>query len=372
MPTVTQAPAANPIAAIQAARAGDTVVVGAGTFSGSVTVPSGVTIVGAGSASSWLKGKMTFGSNTVVRDLKIGDAGMNAVRNGAGATNTLFERCRFRGGGGASWTYVVNLGSGNSCSRITFTDCEVERNLGVEVAGSDNGYNNVSIWCDKDRTVTDITFDGCHMGVSNGVKTGAPRMGLECFNYDDTVAGGGWKNVTLRDCVFEATDGHSADFSDQSFARATGLLIEGCTFKGGGLGGRWGWTLDLEMPLNPVIRNNTFYRGLGNWGYVIAVCDRGDTAYTSCGASITGNLLDLDANNGIAPVTNGWPVLLNGYDNRFTGNTVKCHYGTSSLFMLDHAYRSVITGNTFSIGSRPLTTPINGSSGNTTSPNTVN
>ena len=47
-PTATPTPAANPIAAIQAAKAGDTVVVGAGTYAGSVTVPNGVTIVGSG------------------------------------------------------------------------------------------------------------------------------------------------------------------------------------------------------------------------------------------------------------------------------------------------------------------------------------
>jgi hypothetical protein len=315
---------------------------------------------------------MTFGSNNVVRDLKIGDTGMNAVHNGAGATNTLFERCRFRGGGGADWTYVLSLGSGNSCSNITFRDCEVERNLGVEVAGSDKGFNNISIWCDTNHTVTGITFDGCRMGVSNGVKTGSPRMGLECFNYDDTVAGGGWKNVTLRNCVFEATDAHAADFSDQPFARATGLLIEGCTFKGGGLGGKWGWTVDLEMPLNPIVRNNTFYRGAGSWGYVLSVVDRGDTSYQSSGAIITGNVFDLDYDNGIAPSTGGWPIILNGYDNQFTGNTVKCHYGTACIFVLDHAYRNTITGNTLNIGTRPVVTSINGSSGNTVSPNTVN
>ena len=36
--------------------------------------------------------------------------------------------------------------------------------------------------------VTDITFDGCHVGVSNGAASGrtigSPRMGLECWCED--------------------------------------------------------------------------------------------------------------------------------------------------------------------------------------------
>jgi hypothetical protein len=40
--------------------------------------------------------------------------------------------------------------------------------------------------------------------------------------------------------------------------------------------------------------------------------------------------------------------------------------------VLDHAYRNTITGNTLNIGTRPVVTSINGSSGNTVSPNTVN
>ena len=368
-------PTTDPIAAIRAAKAGDTVVVGAGTFTGSVTVPDGVTIVGEGMTSSWIKGAMTFGSNVRVSDLKIGDAGMNAVHNKDGATNTTFERVRFRGGGGRDWTYVVNLGSGSDCDHITFKDCLVERNLGVEVAGSDKGFNNISIWTNVNARVSDITFEGCHIGVSNGQgghDTGSPRMGLECFVHQETAPPEyGWKNITLRDCVFEAADGHTADFSDIPNARGTGLLIEGCTFKGGGLGGKWGWTVALEMPLNPVIRNNTFLRGSGTWGYVLAVCDRNDTAYKSTGATITGNIFDLDTDNGIAPEMDGWPFVLNGYDNRFTGNTVHCHYGTKTLFALDHAYRNAITGNTFNIGSRRFVTQINGSTDNTVSPNTL-
>jgi hypothetical protein len=328
-------------------------------------------IDGAGRSTTWIRGHVTFGSDSQISDLKIGDRGVSAVHNRAGASNTVFTSCRFRGGGGKSWTYVVDLGSGAACSHITFRDCSIERNLGVDVDGR-RGFNNIAIWVGKGAPVTDITLEDCRIGVSNGGRgraKGAPRMGLECFV--DPAASVPWSNITLRDCVFAAADGHSADFSDQPFARATGLLIEGCTFKGGGLLGRWGWTLVLEMPLNPVVRNNTFYRGKGNWGYVLAVVDRGDSTYGTSGATITGNAFDLDTDNGIAPSTTGWPFVLNGYDNTFAGNTVRCHYGARHMLVLDHAYRNVVTGNTLKIGNRPLATQINGSSGNTVTANTV-
>jgi len=291
LPSPTSTAVSNPIAAaIQAAQPGDTVYVAAGTFTGSVTVPDGVTVVGQGSSSSWLKGKLTFGSNVVVRDLKIGDAGMYAVNNKDGASNTTFERVRFRGGGGVNWTYVVKLGgSGGDCDHVTFKDCQVERNLGVEVDGSDRGFNDVCIWTSANARVSDVTFEGCHIGVSNGVRSGAPRMGVECY----TDSGSGWQRITFRNCVVEVCDAHGMDFSDEYNIRSEGLVVEGCTLKGGGKAGReWGSTIDLEYPLRAVIRNNTF--GLG-WERCVQMTTRSDP-YNRSYTVFTGNRVDLTPN----------------------------------------------------------------------------
>ena len=341
----------------------------AGTYKvGSIRVPNGLTVTGAGMSASWLKGHLDFGSDQYISDLKIGDLGVSAVKNTDGASSTTFERVRFRGGGGRNWTYVVSLGSGADCDHITFRACQIERNLGVEVVGEDRGFNNVSVWTDRSGVVSDITFEGCHMGVSNGQgghDTGSPRMGLECYVHSDTAPTGyGWRNIVLRDCVFEAADCHTADFSDIPSARGTGLLIEGCLFKGGGYTNvKWQWTLDLEMPLNPIIRNNTFLRGNGNWGYVLAVVDRGDTAYKSSGATITGNIFDLDYDNGI-PISLGWPFVLQGLRqslHRQHGQLPLRDATPSSI--LDRAYGNTVTDNTFNIGKRTLFGSINGSSG---------
>jgi hypothetical protein len=126
----------NPVAAIQAAKAGDTVVVDAGTFTfDSLSVPKGVNVVGAGLGSTWLKGRLLFGSNSTFSDLKIGD-NLKATQNRAGAHNTSFVRCQFRGGGG---DYEATTSESNviylmDTYDLTFDSCNIERNLGVENA----------------------------------------------------------------------------------------------------------------------------------------------------------------------------------------------------------------------------------------------
>ena len=79
---------------------------------------------------AWLKGEVVFGSHSSISGLKLGDAG-KSTHNRRGASNTTFTACRFRGGGGSDFNApVIMLGlSQNSCDHITFTDCDIERNL---------------------------------------------------------------------------------------------------------------------------------------------------------------------------------------------------------------------------------------------------
>ena len=155
-------------------------------------------------------------------------------------------------------------------------------------------------------------------------------------------------------------------------ARSGGVLIEGCTFKGGGYASsHFKYTLNFEMPLGVVVRNNVFLRGLGSWGYILNVTDDGTKGGSGPGAIFTGNTFDLDAKNGIAPVSVGWPIVLMGYDNQFTDNTVRCHYGTLPVVTLDRAFRSTVTGNVFDVGGRTPIAGTPGSTNNSVSPNSV-
>jgi hypothetical protein len=278
-------------------------------------VPNGVNVVGLGSDNSWLQGKLLFGSNSRISGLKIGDYGVAAVHNVNGATNTVFEGCRFRGGGGNSYTYVVDLGMHARASNISFIGCQVERNLGSEDGSFSRGFNNVTIWSGTDSAVTDILFEGCHVGVSNGVATGSPRMGLECY----TDSGSGWQRVTIRGCTFEVTDCHALDFSDEPNSRSRGVLIEGCLIKGAGLARRlYGCCIDFEYPQGAVVRNNTIYRA---WEHAIQMTDRGDSRYTPAQATFTGNTIDVTVDNGV--ITAGYnQVKLHGTGNVWENNTI--------------------------------------------------
>jgi Pectate lyase superfamily protein len=349
----------------------------AGTYKVSlVTVPNGLTLQGAGSASSWLKGRLDFGSNQDISDLKIGpDSATDcAVHDLSGATNTVFEGCHFRGGGGEpGWVKspVVSLGCNHSCSHITFRNCEVERNLGTEDSSMSNGYNDMSIDVNSGVAVSYITFDGCHVGVSNGAASGrtigSPRMGLECWS--DGSAGYPWSNITLTNCVFEAADSETADFSDDPACRCNGVLIEGCTFKGGGWAQRmWGNVLNFEYPTGVVVRNNTIYRG---WENALGMTTRDNPGYTSGpAATFTGNTFDLVTDNGITPA-GGDQVCLMGLNNVFTGNTITVATGHRGI-QLDNCHYNTVTGNTIHCGGLVPVGEIDGSSNNTITPNTVN
>ena len=83
---------------------------------GRLSMPNGVSLKGAGRRTTWLKGRLDFGSNEHISGLKIGPASATncAVHNLSGATNTVFAGCHFRGGGGEpGWVKspVVSLGA---------------------------------------------------------------------------------------------------------------------------------------------------------------------------------------------------------------------------------------------------------------------
>ena len=354
-----------------AARTAKGVYLPAGTYRvSSLTMPDGLAVFGAGMGRAWLKGHLAFGSNGLISDVKIGDAGKSAVNNRAGAAETVFTRVHFRGGGGSGWhAPVVLLGGTGSCSDITFRRCEVERNVGIEDSAFTNGYNDITVYQASSAHVSDITFDGCHVGVTNGIRTGSPRMGLECWTAPGS--GTGWRNITLRDCVFEATAIHNADFACFSDAVSRGVLVEGCTFKGGGLDMKntlWGYGICLEWPNNVTIRNSTFYRSAyaAIWG--------SPQGMSGAAWRITGNTFDADTAYGGMAAPDRCIVGLFGQGNVFTGNKVKFHGGLlrwAGMVELGHSDGDTVTGNTFHIKSGQTAVRPNSATNYTISPNKV-
>lgn len=339
----------------------------AGTYklSSTLTVPNGTTLVGAGMATVWLKGKVVFGSSSSFTDLKMGDAHY-ATQNGSGASTTSFTRCQFRGGGGTGVDGpVLRLGSSNSCDHLTFTDCNVERNLGTENSTLSLGYNDIGLVERTDVHCAHITFTRCHIGVTNGVATGSPRFGCECYTDANDTHSYSYDHVTFDTCIFEQTDAGNLDLADSLASSASYCIVTGCTFKGAGLTHiKWGHALCVELPATTYVTNNTFW---GSWLSSLMVTNSSGQTGTAA-AQITGNTFNLT--QGVA-TSGDAPIVLKDAGNVFTGNTIDGNHGTSTIIALWNATGNTVTGNTFT--NRGAATAIHeytGCSGNTLTPNT--
>ena len=343
-----------------AAHPGSTVYLPSGVYycPTAIRLSSRVNLKGAGTTTSWLEGHLDFGSRSTVSRLKIGAPRVSAVANLAGAAHTTFVDDRFRGGGGAgSNCAVVWLGScsgSRSLNHVTFRDCEVERNLGTENfsvnGGSGRDFNDISVYENPaagGSQVSDLTFVGCHVGVSNGAgghDTGSPRAGIEVWTGHGRVVQG-WHRITLRNCVFETTDRFCIDLADGPAANGKHLagpaLIEGNVIKGAGYGPGdhpWSYSICLEAPRNVTIRDNTIYAAYGS-----TVCaSSGPDSHTV----IVHNTIDLTVANGVHQ-TGDETVVLKGQNNVFEHNVLKAGVGSGPLLYLKETTGNHVADNRF-------------------------
>jgi len=340
---------------------GSTVYLPAGTYScpAGVRLSSGVKLLGASSATTWLEGHLSFGSHCRIGDLKIGTAGTSALTNRSGASYTTFTKCRFRGGGGGTGGAVIVLGScsgsSRSLSHVTFSHCQVERNLGVESwsanGGGGFGYNDISVYEDPSAggsQVSYLAFVACHIGVSNGAgghDTGSPRAGIEVWTGTGKVVKG-WHHITISGCTFEATDRFCIDLADWPSTSGTHLagpaLIQGNVIKGAGYGSGdhpWSYSICLEAPRNVRIAHNTIYAAADS-----TVCGSyGPASHTV----IVYNHIDLTVDNGVQQ-TGDETVVLKGQDSVFEHNVVRGGTGCGALLYLKKTTGDRVSGNRFS------------------------
>ena len=76
-------------------------------------------------------------------------------------------------------------------------------------------------------------------------------------------ATGGETSTSTAATSRRATSTNSTSPATRDSGQATGVLVEDCTFKGGGVdqkGTVWGYGICLEWPFDVTIRNNRFYR----------------------------------------------------------------------------------------------------------------
>ena len=351
-------------AAERAAAAGNgTVYLPAGTYllpgREGFDLPDGVGLRGDGAATSWLKGRLNFGSRSTVAAVKIGARGVCAVRNRQ-AENTRFVACRFRGGGGEGDNApVLMLGNGYSTAHglhhVTFERCDVERNLGTEDwgvnSGYGHGYNNITVHENPARRgshVAYLTFAGCRVGVSNGSggrDTGGPRAGIEVWTAPASSPAQGWEHLVIRDSTFEATDRFCIDLADRETSSGAHLagpaLIEHNVIKGGGWGpgGRdWAYSICLEAPHDVTIRDNLIWRGR-----LTTICGSGAR---EGGTVIEGNTIDLSVPNGVT-MTGDEVVVLKGGGGAFIDNVVIAGVNAGPLVYLKETSGQTVRGNRF-------------------------
>ena len=344
------------LAAIAAAK-GRPVYFPAGTYylASRLTVPDGSHLAGPSGAgpgsTAWLKGAVVYSSNQAFADLRIGDLNKTGIVNGSGATNTSFTRCQFRGGGGSVAKAPVFFGGGvNSCSRITFTDCDVERNLGDhEVFPGASNWNNVNWVEDVSRVdgahMEYITFIRCHFGVSNGRtdiarNIGSPRANVELYQYPEGgVVRTGYHDVAFRDCVFEAADMFTLDLPSAIYngAHTDGYVtVDGCTIYGGGVTkDYWGYAINIEGVNHVTITDCDIYPAWDSC-LVILAFDGVDCNNWQ----ITNNRFHLDdfSHGGINARNTEPAIRLEGTAGTFSGNTIRNSTGSYWLFWLGTYY----------------------------------
>lgn len=251
-------------AAFAKAARGDTVHFPAGTYThGTLNVPDGVDVTGAGIGRTHLSFGITFGSDsdiggTAAEGLLVGSGGVAlvALSNREGADDTTFSFVRFRGGGprtgvdyskytDTSTSYesyypVVQLGgkgTKRSASRITFTDCEFERSAGPYVSTRVRA-NIMSLWEDNRAGYAHLeylTFLRCHWGVMNASgQYGALSANIELktnSQSSDPDFSHNWHDVVLKDCIFERSGEFNLDFTDSArdWLRSHGMSESGTT-----------------------------------------------------------------------------------------------------------------------------------------------
>ncbi|MEI6237739.1 MAG: hypothetical protein WCP03_04025, partial [Candidatus Saccharibacteria bacterium] len=331
---------------------------------------SKLAIQGEGMTVTWFKGQVSAGSYQNISNLKIGDLG-TTFKFTTNSQYTDITNTHFRGGGavdtsGHQEVILIGADSGanNYIHNITFTGCEVERNLGTvyDYTNYGNGlnYNNISIYARATANsthVTDIKFENCHFGVSNGEpghNTGSSRMNIEVWQNDIPGATQvqGFQHIDFINNVFEAADGTNLDFAgahnwSTGYCLSGNSIISGNLFKGNGLDSDHPWQQDLclEPMCDMQITNNTFIGSSGSAGVNLLSSPSG-YGYSQNNV-FKSNTIDLTAPSEVT-IKNVRHLQIKAKNTEYSYNTIKMNESWE-LMNIELGGSNKIINNTFTI-----------------------
>jgi hypothetical protein len=363
-------------AAVAAAGSGGTVYFPAGSYylAARYAPRAGVRFVGPVHdkdevPSAWLKGQVRYSSGSTFIDLRIGRRNWCSIENNGNVSYVTFTRCQFRGGGNvmpADRVNVNNVRLTHSSHHITFTDCNFEAPLATTHWTSTISVNPLN----RAPSIHDVTFDGCHIGVSNGVRSGSSGMHFQLWQPPtEANRTGSYSDIDFTGCVFEAADDTDLDFSGSSLSSNTRepsngpCAVTGCIFKGDGkdwrrnesaIGG-WssGWTNAItteEGAGRLTVTGCTFYRGAGFSASFQGNRELGSAEYLHNGRNVFSNnriyATDTYRDTGIAHVTDQY-VEISGCANTVKGNVIVSNVLNAAVRV--RGSRNVVSGNSVRI-----------------------
>ena len=294
-----------------------------GTYAvGDLTLPRGAALAGAGADGAWLKGRVTFGGDGRVSDLRVGRDGA-ATRFSDGAANMVFRSVTFVGGGGMDSGEdqgVIRFSAARSAADIRFVACVIDAN-----SANGNGVSMVSNGR-AGATYRDITWQRC-------LFKGSPRMNIEVIQRSDGsgLMNTGYSHIDLLDCAFDPSGSESVSYD--AVGAAGECTISGCTFYGAGWNDAYPYGQGIEFNGATRMRfvGNTVYRCRGS------MINHSGSVGVDAGTIIKDNVFDGTRTFIKAvPSRAAQTIYFSGVDGAvFSGNVVRTNVGGELAYLAE-------------------------------------
>lgn len=329
------------LAAITAA-AGRAVVLENKTYLiNTLILPAGVTLFGAGTGKTVLKGRLIIGGTNVLSDFTVDGQGTLASGFLGGATGSRVDRVQFRNGSASANFYLND----SLATDHQFNDCVFSDNTA--------GGNGVQI-IDKGTAAKhyeNIIFRRCVFRNNN-------RMNFECIQRHDTGATVvlGYRNISHYGCRFEAPAlagntininvSYDSEMLTDNSARSSGYsVVKDSEIIGGAFGLELAGAIHMRVENNFIHDTTSFLLSMSQVGSNPAYCQfrgnrfTGTVADASIVFSGTFNLIEANYTS-----TPGTVRFAGAGDSQITGNYFD-GLGTTTI-SLESAYRLTFVGNT--------------------------